>query len=633
MRLLFRLISSFFQRLFNHDRRDYSAGESRQGLSGQSDGQSSRTDTSAKPRKGTVLPTELASLRQLIYQATYQLPQRKRTHAAQVGALLRQQDQTFSYEKYKFTKLIDLLESVPDLVAMERVDPHPGNPNSAPVYYVRPVIDIRRLLINALNRDDSAEGWVHLDSVKEAVTLQEPLFSAQRYGFNDFKAFMQSRADLVEFKADSVDYVRLIQRRGPSRVIPLEDLAMTEPSKGIATPAKRPVQRGVLSSRHIAKHRAADPRRDSQGDLQSAVNGNSHRDANGHRDRTDTSALSAPIAIESLSKFAHLPMETLHQKVSELAAIALPENWYFGSQPPAEFAHPILKSYLRYTFIRLQHEQKVVSSSDHQHRAFNTGLLDMLLRPIYGLLTRPSSGLNDRQWNLAFCIAGEGFAGKKLVAQFAELPVAANYFANADQAFYHLAAGMPQVDWQHVVKDNMARLPLAFFTRYAPAGFTPRSTQGLTTPEFFAYKRAFVAALEADPAGYRNIVGKLEDALERTLKRIQINYKTAVPTYYPKINSIDLLLPMCLVDENTVDLALVVRREPSGKYIGHTVLTMRQAYNNARLICKLDEHWLTRSLALSQEGFSDEEDDDEIGDFATDKAASFKESVPTKSAF
>jgi Domain of unknown function (DUF3825)/OST-HTH/LOTUS domain len=589
MRSLFQLISRFFQRLFKGND---SPSENRLERSHQRFSSPSSGSPSGRADRLLADESESASLRRLIYQATYQLPQKKRTHAAQVGALLRQEDRTFSYEKYKFAKLIDLLESVPDLVAMEKVSPHPGNPNSAPVYYVRPVVDIRQLLTRALMSHDSAEGWMHLESVREAVSDQDPSFSTQRYGFNDFTAFVQSRADLIEFKVDSPGYVRLIQSQAPGRAI--------------AKPAKLLLKKSAPN----VKPRTVDPNGHSQVDT---------NDTNGHRH--SASARSGTVTIEPLSKFANLPMETLHQKVSELAAIALPENWYFGSQPPAEFAYPILKSYLRYTFIRLQHEGKVIASSDQQHRAFNTGLLDTLLRPIYGLLSGPSSGLSERQWNLAFCIAGEGFAGKKLVAQFADLPVAANYFANADQAFYHLAAGTPQVDWQHVVKDNMARLPLAFFARYAPAGFTPRSTQGLTTPEFFDYKRAFVAALDADPAGYRTIVRKLEEALERTLKRIQINYKTAVPTYYPKLNSIDLLLPMCLVDENTVDLALVVRREPSGQYIGHTVLTLRQAYNNARLICKLDEHWLTRSLALSQEDFGEDEEEEEIEDFAADNLA------------
>jgi hypothetical protein len=540
------------------------------------------------------------ALRQLIYQAAYQLPQKKRTHAAQVGALLRAQDRSFSYEKYNFTKLIDLLESVPDLVALEKVDPHPRNPSSAPVYYVRPVLNIRQLLTHALSRYDSPDGWVHLDSVKAAISEQTPSFSTQRCGFSNFTAFVRSRPDLIEFKADSPEYVRLIQPQEPLRSLP--------------KPAKLALKKNALN----IKPRNADTPNGTNG---AGTNGSASGQSSGQ-----SIGQSGPVLItpEPLSKFANLPIETLNQKVSELAVIALPENWYFGAQPPAEFAHPILKSYLRYTFIRLQHEGKLITSDDNQYCTFNTGLLDTLLHPIYALLTRPSSGLSTRQWNLAFCIAGEGFAGKTLVAHFAELPAAANYLDNPDQAFYHLSAGAPQVDWQHVVKDNMARLPLAFLIRYAPAGFTPRSTQGLTTPEFFDYKRSFVAALDADPASYRNLVRKLEESLERTLKKVQINYKTAVPTYYPKINSIDLLLPMCLVNESTADLALVVRREPSGQYIGHTVLTMRQAYNNARLICKLDEHWLTRSMALSQEDLGEDDDDDEIEDFATDEAASFE---------
>jgi hypothetical protein len=609
MRSLFQLISNFFQRLFN---RDVSQKERRrQRPAVFSDGVSSLSpaSTMAEPSTGIALRPELTSLRRLIYQATYELPQKKRTHAAQVGALLRQQDPTFSYEKYSFTKLIDLLDAVPDLVAMERVDPNPGNPNSAPVYYVRPVTDTRQLLTRALQNYDSpdyaTDGWVHLDSVREAVAYQDPSFSTQRYGFSDFKAFVQSRADLIEFKLDSPSYVRLTQPQEPLR----------------AKPSKLVLKKSELGIKSRARN----------------GNGDTNGDVSGYSERKFAAARPVVLAIEPLSKFANFSMTVLNEKVSELAAIALPENWYFGSQPPAEFAYPILKSYLRYTFIRLQHEAKVICSRDNQYRTFNTGLLDTLLRPIYALLSRPSSGPGNCQWNLAFCIAGEGFAGKTLVAHFTELPIAANYLADADQCVYHLAAGAPQVDWQHVVKDNMARLPLAFLVRYAPAGFTPRSTQGLTTPEFFEYKRAFVAALEADPAGYRNIVRTLEASLERTLKRIQINYKTAVPTYYPKINSIDLLLPMCLVDENTVDLALVVRREPSGQYMGHTVLTMRQAYNNARLICKLDEHWLTRSMALSQEvgqevsqeDFSEDDENDEIEDFAAEASFENRE-MPTR---
>lgn len=571
MRSLFQSISRFFQRLFLNGQHPSARPTETNGFG--SDPARRRLNHSAGALE--ISPAS-APLRRLIYQATYKLPRQKRTHAAQVGALLRKQDAAFSYEKYNFTKLIDLLQAVPDLVEIERVEPDPENPNSAPVYYVRPVTDIRRLLSDTLKAYDSADGWVHLESLRETIAAKDPSFSTQRYGFNDFAAFVGSREDLIEFKDDSPSYVRLL---------PSHRIEKPKPER-----PKRPLRASALSA-PVKKPRLV------------STNGSSANPFPPSR------------MVEPLSRFAGFSVEVLNQKVSELAAIALPENWYFGPQPPADFAYPILKSYLRYTFIRLQYEGKVIATASYKYRAFNTGLLDTLLRPVYALFTQTSSSLTP--WSLDFCIAGEGYAGKKLVAQFAQLPIAANYLADANQAFYHLAAGVPQVDWQHVVKDNMARLPLAFLEQYAPEGFIPRSTQALTTPEFFEYKRSFIEALEADPAGYRNLVRRLEGALERTLRRTQINYTTAVPTYYPKLNSIDLLLPLCLANENTADLALVVRREPSGKYIGHTVLTMRQAYNNARLICKLDEHWLTRSMVLSQEDFDD--DDDESAEFGDEE--------------
>lgn len=578
MKALFQSISRFFQRLLGRKRSRSNHLIDGYTSSGKTSGAHNDTANPNRAYKRTIGEGEAQSpslaLRQLVYQATYLLPRDQRTHAAQVGALLRKTDRSFSYEKYNFTKLIDLLESVSDLVEMEKVVPKPGNPKSAPVYYVRPAIDIKQLLTDALGSYAQTGGaeageWVHLNSVGEVIAQRMPSFSAQRYGYGDFRSFIASRPDLIEFKQESPQYVRLITAKDHPQ--PAE--------KRLATP-KQPANRSLK--------------------LKPRPNPNAAPSSS----RANTSATGEQVIVPLL-QFAGFSKEILHHKVSALAELALPERWYFGATPPADFTYPILKSYLRYTFVRLQHESKVIASPSGAHRAFNTGLLDTLLRPIYGLFQRPTQA-TECTWDLVFCIAGEGPDGKRLVAQFSSLPLAANYLSNPAKAFYELSAGPPQVDWQHVVKDNMARLPLAFLEKYAPAGFTPRRTQGLTTPEFFDYKRSFLEALETDPGGYRNIVSQLEEALERTLRRIQINYTTAVPTYYPKINSIDLLLPVCLVNESTVDFAIVTRREPSGKYIGHTILTLRQAYNNARLICKLDDHWLLRSMVLSQADFEEE---------------------------
>ncbi|MGB7247517.1 MAG: DUF3825 domain-containing protein, partial [Phormidesmis sp.] len=378
MRSLLQSISRFFQRLFNIARRPASSP-------------AGRIEESDRPQSDRHSPSErfdprtTPPLRRLIYQAIYAMPQHRRTHAAQVGATLRKKDPAFSYEKYSFAKLIDLLEAVPELVTLERIEPDPNKPNSAPVYYVRPVLDVKRLLSEALKEQDSEDGWVHLDSLKAAIAPKAPSFSVQTYGFSDFRSFVENTPSLVEFKADHPSYVRL------------------QPKRVIHKPRQSPRKPRNISP--VIKSLRTDDR-----------------------------------SIEPLSKFAGFSADVLNQKVSELAAIALPENWYFGPQPPADFAYPILKSYLRYTFIRLQHEGKVIASLNREYHTFNTGLLDTLLRPVYGLFSRPTQ-LNAHRWNLDFCIAGESQSGKTLVSQLPELPSAANYLSDPEKAFYDLTAG------------------------------------------------------------------------------------------------------------------------------------------------------------------------------------------------
>ena len=52
-----------------------------------------------------------------------------------------------------------------------------------------------------------------------------------------------------------------------------------------------------------------------------------------------------------------------------------------------------------------------------------------------------------------------------------------------------------------------------------------------------------------------------------------------------------ILMTLCLVSKSEADLALVVNKEEY-VYKAHTVLTLDQAYNNARLLAKPDREWL-----------------------------------------
>lgn len=97
----------------------------------------------------------------------------------------------------------------------------------------------------------------------------------------------------------------------------------------------------------------------------------------------------------------------------------------------------------------------------------------------------------------------------------------------------------------------------------------------------------------------RRLINRLDDAIELAQKRVEWNFKTAVPAFYPTKNTMSLLLPLDLTENEQPDVALVVELMESGAYIGQTILTMKMAYNNARLICRPDSDWLNTSRRLS----------------------------------
>jgi hypothetical protein len=81
----------------------------------------------------------------------------------------------------------------------------------------------------------------------------------------------------------------------------------------------------------------------------------------------------------------------------------------------------------------------------------------------------------------------------------------------------------------------------------------------------------------------------LEGAIDHAVKRIQRNYKTAIPQYYQ--GRLQLLLPLCMTNKTKADLALVAYRQ-GDVYLASTVLTLDMAYNNARLLTRPDSEWL-----------------------------------------
>lgn len=278
--------------------------------------------------------------------------------------------------------------------------------------------------------------------------------------------------------------------------------------------------------------------------------------------------------------------------LESLRSIALEEEWDFpeGSEEP----HPILSNYIKYTFYKLQREgNKVFVSDDDEYAVFNTGLVDRRYLPIYALFRKNRREDIRQKWYLVdYCIEGENRAGKTLVSKFAKLPGAAHYFNTVNDMVYDLRAGKPVLDIEHIIVERINRFPQEFIQKNAPTDFDVQDTTDMSQEEREEYFERLRNAIRDDMECYRNMAGRLEDALALSLRRIKWNYKTAVPVYYAAKDHLCLLLPLCLVRDSVVDAALVVSRTQSGRYQGETIYTLDWAYKCARIIYHIDSDWL-----------------------------------------
>jgi hypothetical protein len=319
-------------------------------------------------------------------------------------------------------------------------------------------------------------------------------------------------------------------------------------------------------------------------------------------ERVESRPLTAPTS-DHLFAWAYLG----YSAFAELRSLALEEDWEFKNSPRnPERPFPILYSYLLHTFGRLVLEKKVMVNPDAKIAAFNTGLVDRRYEPIYAMF-EPNPDPRT-PWALSgFCVAGEGLHGQNLVRHLAQLPTPAHYFDDAVDLLYDVRAGKPEAAWEHVIIDRIGRYPADFLDEHWPAGFQKRDVTGMSEEERKVYYRSLGQEIAKDSRIYRRMMNRFRDAMELSIKRVAWNYKTAIPTYYPRVNRLQLLLPVCLVADDVVDLALAVEKTPSGRYLGHTVLPLDWAYKNARLVCRPDSDWLSPAK-ITVEGDGEEEE-------------------------
>lgn len=301
--------------------------------------------------------------------------------------------------------------------------------------------------------------------------------------------------------------------------------------------------------------------------------------------------------------------------LSNLKAMALPEDWQFGEAEHCDY--PILSNYLRYTFYRVQRENKIVNSADGQYAVFNTGLVNNRYESIFALFKKNTDQSHRQLWYLVnFCVEGQNRAGKTLVDVFDKMPDQACYFERISDLFYDWTKGVPVYDAEHVIEERIERFPFEFLEEYGPTNFEFKRVETLTGEEKKNYYEELRNSTRQDEVAQRRIKERVDAALQLAIKRTQWNYKTAIPMYYPNPHNPQedktcLLLPLCLTSENHVDAAMVVTKATSGRYQGETIYPLTWAYRCARLICRPDSDWLSaKEIRVSNGSVTDESEED-----------------------
>lgn len=247
--------------------------------------------------------------------------------------------------------------------------------------------------------------------------------------------------------------------------------------------------------------------------------------------------------------------ETWETPFARLAKISkTPNGWNFNDKDSqAKYQgqnYPILTNYLNYTFLRIVEQDKIVFSEDDNQCCFNTGLQTCHGKDIYALFYR-STRDNTSDW--IFSSWEDSYSDRMSI--FSSSPDIATYYEDASDLVFDVNLNI-DTNLGHIVTKNIDRFPIVF-----------RGNEIMAT-------------------------NALLGAIQTLKEKIRRNYKIAIPHWYD--HKIQLLLPLILTgDESRADLALVVDKDKNrNMYRGKTVLTLDQAYIDARLITTPDGDWL-----------------------------------------
>lgn len=269
--------------------------------------------------------------------------------------------------------------------------------------------------------------------------------------------------------------------------------------------------------------------------------------------------------MESVDLYDYMYWGNFNEQIQNLAQKALPEKWSFNNRND----NYILKNYLKYTFNKLQSENKVIETDSYC--VFNTGLFSRYYSPIYVYgEPRRSPSDNSPKWYFKGFKDEYELGNMDIMDKF---PERADYFSEPNRLVFNWHYRV-NVNYEHIL-DNM------------------RTSERL-------------------PDSIKNSNMQLEvltGVIDKAIKKVISNYKLAVPHYYQ--NKIQLLIPLCFGSDDP-EVSLVLNLTKNGYYQATTCLTMEMAYMDARLIAKPESNWLTAENILSTEPLDTQEPGSQI---------------------
>lgn len=283
-----------------------------------------------------------------------------------------------------------------------------------------------------------------------------------------------------------------------------------------------------------------------------------------------------------------------------LARAAAPERWnHPGEGVGKESRYGILRDYLASTLARLRTNGGVVTSPDGTLAAFDTGLATPMDEELYAVLSPTGT---DIPWHLdGFATAGDGELGSRLTARLAELPPRACYLERIDDVVLRDGA-LVIPDYKSLLGANIERLPLGFVASLVAGTDAQAPLDRLSTAgpaERAAARRDLSRAIEGEPGRYRRACRALDDAIDLSLRRARRSYRHVAPAFDAALGRKLMLLPLALVDDTSIDCALVLELMPSGAYQAAVVASLSRAYAAARVVSEQLPSWLEADRALA----------------------------------